>query len=284
MRSQADLERLEGRARRRAARSCTRAKELRRAAAAAERARCRRSRAAGSAEAQLKSLSEAQVTQAQASLNQNQVNLEHTVIKAPIDGLVISRNVDVGQTVAASMQAPTLFVLAADLTKMQVVANLDESDVGRIRPDQIVTFRVDAYPNETFHGTVSQVRLEADRAAERRHLRDGHRRAEQRSAAEAGHDGERQRRNRAEQQRAARAELGAAIPADQRDVRGARPDAAGPRVSCGRLAAAAAAANGYRSSGFAAPRRRPARRQPRARLDSSAHQVNLPRCGRAAGP
>jgi HlyD family secretion protein len=114
--------------------------------------------AAKSAEAQLKS-SEAQITQAQASLNQNQVNLEHTVIEAPIDGLVISRNVDVGQTVAASMQAPTLFVLAADLTKMQVVANLDESDVGRIRPSQVVTFRVDAYPNETFRGAVSQVRL-----------------------------------------------------------------------------------------------------------------------------
>ena len=114
--------------------------------------------AARAAEAQLKS-SEAQITQAQASLNQNQVNLEHTVIEAPIDGLVISRNVDVGQTVAVSMQAPTLFVLAADLTKMQVVANLDESDVGRIRPRQVVTFRVDAYPNETFRGTVSQVRL-----------------------------------------------------------------------------------------------------------------------------
>lgn len=112
-----------------------------------------------SAEAQIKS-QEAQIRQAQATLNQNQVNLEHTVITAPIDGLVISRNVDVGQTVAASMQAPTLFVLAADLTKMQVVANLDESDVGRIRPNQIVTFRVDAYPNDTFHGTVSQVRLE----------------------------------------------------------------------------------------------------------------------------
>src|SRR5262245_57932133 len=114
--------------------------------------------AARAAEAQLKS-SEAQITQAQASLNQNQVNLEHTVIEAPIDGLVISRNVDVGQTVAASMQAPTLFVLAADLTKMQVVANLDESDVGRIRPGQVVTFRVDAYPSETFRGSVSQVRL-----------------------------------------------------------------------------------------------------------------------------
>ena len=112
-----------------------------------------------STEAQIRS-SEAQVTQARASLNQNDVNLQHTVITAPIDGLVISRNVDVGQTVASSLQAPTLFVLAADLTKMQVVANLDESDVGRIRPGQHVSFRVDAYAADTFDGSVSQVRLQ----------------------------------------------------------------------------------------------------------------------------
>src|SRR3954471_4562811 len=102
----------------------------------------------------------ASVAQSQASVNQNQVNVDHTTITAPIDGIVTQRSVDVGQTVAASMQAPTLFVLAADLTKMQVVANLDESDVGRIRPHQVVTFRVDAYPADTFRGTVSQVRLE----------------------------------------------------------------------------------------------------------------------------
>jgi HlyD family secretion protein len=112
-----------------------------------------------SADAQLKS-QQAGVTQAQATLQQNQVNLDHTVITAPIDGLVISRNVDVGQTVAASMQAPTLFVLAADLTKMQVIASLDESDVGRIRPGQLVRFRVDAYPNQEFTGSVTQLRLQ----------------------------------------------------------------------------------------------------------------------------
>ena len=112
-----------------------------------------------SAEAQLKS-SEAQVTQAQASLNQTEVNLEHTVIRAPIDGIVTSRLVDVGQTVAASFQAPELFVIAADLTKMRVIADIDESDVGRIRPNQRVTFTVDAYPGELFEGTVSQIRLE----------------------------------------------------------------------------------------------------------------------------
>ena len=112
-----------------------------------------------SAQAQLRS-SQASMTQAEASLNQAQVNLQHTVITAPIDGIVISRSVDVGQTVAASMQAPILFLLAADLTEMKVNANIDESDVGRIRPGQVVTFRVDAYPDEEFEGRVSQIRLE----------------------------------------------------------------------------------------------------------------------------
>jgi multidrug efflux pump subunit AcrA (membrane-fusion protein) len=102
----------------------------------------------------------ASVAQSQASVNQTQVNLDHTIITAPIDGIVTQRSVDVGQTVAASMQAPTLFVLAADLTKMQVNANIDEADVGRIRPGQHVTFRVDAYPTETFEGAVSQIRLQ----------------------------------------------------------------------------------------------------------------------------
>jgi HlyD family secretion protein len=103
---------------------------------------------------------EAQIVQAQASWNQAQVNLAHTVIAAPIDGIVISRNVDVGQTVAASMQAPTLFAIARDLTKMQVNASVAESDIGRIRPGQPVSFRVDAYPGTTFTGTVSLVRLD----------------------------------------------------------------------------------------------------------------------------
>ncbi len=112
-----------------------------------------------SAEAQIRS-SQAQVTQSRAALNQNQVNLRHTVIEAPIDGIVISRNVDVGQTVAASMQAPTLFVIAADLTRMQVLASIDEADVGRIRPAQRVGFRVDAHPTREFTGSVAQVRLQ----------------------------------------------------------------------------------------------------------------------------
>ena len=112
------------------------------------------------AEAALKS-AEAQVTQARASLNQAQVNLQHTIITSPIEGTVISRNVDVGQTVAASMSAPTLYVIAQDLTHMQVSASIDESDIGRIETGQLVTFRVDAYPQQTFRGTVKQVRLDA---------------------------------------------------------------------------------------------------------------------------
>ena len=110
------------------------------------------------AQAQLKSM-ESQIVQAKAAVNKAQVDIDHTVITAPIDGIVISRNVDKGQTVASSMQAPTLFVIAADLTKMQVNANIDESDVGRMRPGQLVHFRVDAYPTEQFAGTVAQVRL-----------------------------------------------------------------------------------------------------------------------------
>jgi HlyD family secretion protein len=112
-----------------------------------------------SADAQIRS-AEASLVQAKASLNNQKVNLDHTIITAPIDGIVIARSVDQGQTVAASMNAPTLFILAADLTKMQVLANIDEADVGRMRPGQVVTFRVDAFPTETFNGLVEQVRLQ----------------------------------------------------------------------------------------------------------------------------
>ena len=114
---------------------------------------------ANAADAAVKS-ADAQLLQAQASLNQALVNLSHTVIRAPIDGVVIARNVNIGQTVAASMQAPTLFVIANELREMQVNASVDESDIGAIKVHQPVQFRVDAYPNETFTGTVSQVRLQ----------------------------------------------------------------------------------------------------------------------------
>ena len=104
---------------------------------------------------------EAQVTQKEAALAVAQTNLNYTVIRSPIDGKVVARNVDVGQTVAASLQAPTIFTIAQDLAKMQVYAKTDESDVGNIKVGKEVTFKVDAFPKETFHGRVSQVRMNA---------------------------------------------------------------------------------------------------------------------------
>jgi len=109
--------------------------------------------------AQMKA-SEAAVSQAEASVNQAEVDLAHTIIETPIDGVVINRNVDVGQTVAASFQAPVLFVIANDLTRMQVNASIDEADIGRVKVDQEVSFRVDAHPERTFVGRVEQVRLQ----------------------------------------------------------------------------------------------------------------------------
>lgn len=111
------------------------------------------------AKSQIKS-SEAGLVQAQADLNAQKVNLGHTVITAPIDGIVMQRSVDEGQTVQSSTTAPTLYIIAADLTDMQVLASIDESEVGRMRPGQPVTFRVDAYANDTFRGEVKEVRLQ----------------------------------------------------------------------------------------------------------------------------
>jgi HlyD family secretion protein len=112
------------------------------------------------AEAQLQS-ARAQVNQRRAALRQTQVDLDHTTIRAPVDGVVVSRQVDVGQTVAASLQAPTLFTIAQDLTKMQVDTSVDEADIGRIRLDGPASFTVDAFPGETFAGRVVQIRKAA---------------------------------------------------------------------------------------------------------------------------
>lgn len=103
----------------------------------------------------------AQVSQRSAAVQVSKTNLDHTTIVAPVDGIVIARSVDVGQTVAASLQAPTLFTIAQDLTKMLVYTKTDETDIGRIRTGQPVTFKVDAFPNESFSGRVQQVRMNA---------------------------------------------------------------------------------------------------------------------------
>jgi HlyD family secretion protein len=100
----------------------------------------------------------AQVAAAKASLRATQTNLNYTRILSPVDGIVISRNVDVGQTVAASFQTPTLFTIAQDLTKMQVDTTVNEADIGRVKEGQDVEFTVDAYPDTIFKGNVFQVR------------------------------------------------------------------------------------------------------------------------------
>ncbi len=102
---------------------------------------------------------EAQISQKEAAVAVAQTNLDYTVIRSPIDGTVVARNVDVGQTVAASLQAPTIFTIAQDLTKMWVYAKTDESDVDNIKVGKAVTFKVDALPKQTFQGIVSQVRM-----------------------------------------------------------------------------------------------------------------------------
>ena len=104
------------------------------------------------------SAAKAQVMQTEAALRVAETNLHYTKIVSPVDGIVVSRNVDVGQTVAASFQTPTLFSIAQDLTKMQIDANVDESDIGNITVGQEVEFIVDAYPDMTFKGRVWQVR------------------------------------------------------------------------------------------------------------------------------
>ncbi len=103
----------------------------------------------------------AQVDQSEAALAASRTNLSYTNIFSPIDGVVVARQYDIGQTVAASFQAPTLFTIAEDLTKMQVQADVDQSDISRVATDQAARFTVDAYPEENFVGAISQIRLNA---------------------------------------------------------------------------------------------------------------------------
>jgi HlyD family secretion protein len=115
----------------------------------------------GEAEAGLRSSLGARA-QAQASVDKARVDLEHSVILSPIDGIVVNRKVDVGQTVAASFQTPSLFSIAADLTRMKVTATVDEADIGHVSVGQTARFTVDAFPSRTFAGKVTQIRLEPE--------------------------------------------------------------------------------------------------------------------------
>jgi biotin carboxyl carrier protein len=174
-----------------------------------------------SSEAQLRS-AQAGLTQARANLNQMKVNLDYTVIHSPIDGIVISRNVDVGQTVAASMQAPTLYLLAARPHEDEGERQHRRS---RRRPDPAPASRAvpgRRLPYRGIRGIGLADPAAAGRRPERRDLRDGHRRAESRPEVEAGHDGQRVDRDLPTQQRRPRARGGAAVPTDDRYLRGAR--------------------------------------------------------------
>jgi HlyD family secretion protein len=104
---------------------------------------------------------QAQITQQQASTQTSQLNLQRTVIRSPVDGVVLTRSIEPGQTVAASLQAPVLFQIAEDLSKMEIVLQIDEADIGQVKSGQGVNFTVDAFPDRSFRGTVQQVRLSA---------------------------------------------------------------------------------------------------------------------------
>lgn len=108
-----------------------------------------------------RALKEAQIKQAEASLNSAKIDLNYTKIVSPVDGIVVSKEVEVGQTVAASFQTPTLFNVAEDLTKMQIEASVVEADIAKVKEGQTVEFSVDSYPDEIFYGIVTQVRNEA---------------------------------------------------------------------------------------------------------------------------
>src|SRR5215203_4092631 len=131
------------------------------AAAAIEQAQAQAQQSQGSvvsAQAQVQNAA-AQVEQARAALQLSEINLQHTTITSPIDGVVVSRDVNVGQTVAASLSAPTLFTIAQDLTQMQVIANIDQADIGLVEQAKGVYFTVDAFPGEEFKGALQQMRL-----------------------------------------------------------------------------------------------------------------------------
>lgn len=104
-------------------------------------------------------LAKAEIDQAQSSVKSAQIDLSRTIITSPVNGIVIAKSVEKGQTVAASLQAPTLFIIAEDLTQMQVEADISEADIGNVVEGQDVTFRVDAYPEREFSGKVTQIRL-----------------------------------------------------------------------------------------------------------------------------
>ena len=133
----------------------------------------------------------ASLQSAEATLLRLQTNFNHAEIRAPIDGTVIQRSVEAGQTVAASLQTPTIFIIAEDMAQMEILALVDESDIGLIREGQDVRFTVQAYPDEEFSGTVRQIRLKPETIQKRGQLHRRRRRAQQSRPAAARDDSHR---------------------------------------------------------------------------------------------
>ncbi len=165
------------------------------------------------AEAEL-AMSEAKVEQAKVAKKQAEINLEYTTIRSPVDGTVIARRVNVGQTVVAELNAPSLFLLAKDLSRMLVWAAVNEADIGDIHVGQKVTFKVDAYRDQTFTGKVSQIRLDASLVASVVTYRRGRRRGQHRRQADALHDRQAPVRGGPAVRRAAGSRPGPALAAD----------------------------------------------------------------------
>ncbi len=185
-------------------------------------------------------LASATLKSAQSNLERTRINLGYASIFAPIDGIVIARNIDVGQTVAASFSSPTLFLIANDLSKMQILANVDESDIGQIKEEQEVRFTVQAQPNRNFSGQVSQIRLEPTTIEQRGQLHGGHQRGQQGRAASARHDRHHRLPRRPGQERPARGQRRPAREAQPGDARGDHEAVRGRRRRSGSPAGRAA--------------------------------------------
>ena len=142
---------------------------------------------------------EASAQSAEAALERARQNLSYAVIRSPINGTVIVRNVEAGQTVASSFSTPTLFRIAEDLSRMQILAEVDESDIGLIKAGQQVRFEVQTYSDKTFTGTVTQVRLQPQTVSNVVTYNGRYRRCQQRQSPAAGDDGDGRFRNRAKE-------------------------------------------------------------------------------------
>ncbi len=153
----------------------------------------------------------------QGALDKAKADLDHCTITSPIDGVVISRNVDVGQTVAASLQAPVIFAIANDLSKMQIDSNVAEADIGAVNVDQDVDFTVDAFPTRTFPRESCASAERADHRPKRRDLRHRHWREQSGFEIETGNDGQRFNHHRAQRQRGSNQERGVALSSTGRD-------------------------------------------------------------------